>query len=102
MISEGHWFGDGRRSSANAFNALLGLLVFGYPGFMYAVFGRLSWKPEPEYDDHSDGFIDAEEMETEQAEPIRHVGVDEKSYKDARARAARRDRSGGDRHVGPV
>ena len=64
MITEGQWFGDGRRSSANAFNALLGLIVFGYPGFMYAVFGRLSWKLEPEYDDFTDEFTDADEMET--------------------------------------
>ncbi len=45
-IAEGQWFGDGRRSSATAFNALLGLILFGYPGFMYAVFGRLPWRVE--------------------------------------------------------
>jgi len=65
MIYEGQWFGDGRRSSATAFNALMGLIVFGYPGFMYALFGRLSWKREPAYDDHTDGFADSDEMETE-------------------------------------
>ena len=64
-IAQGQWFGDGRRSSATAFNALLGLVVFGYPGFMYAVFGRFSWKPETEYDDPTDGFTDPDEMETE-------------------------------------
>jgi len=63
MIAEGQCFGDGRRSSATAFNALLGFVVFGYPGFMYAVFGRLSWKPEPEYDDHTDEFTDADELD---------------------------------------
>ncbi len=61
MIAEGQWFGDGRRSSTTAFNALLGLIVFGYPGFMYAVLGRLSWKPEQEYDDQTDEFTDADE-----------------------------------------
>lgn len=48
MIAEGVWLGDGRRSSATAFNALLGLIIFGYPGFMWAVFGRFSWREEPE------------------------------------------------------
>ena len=42
----GEWFGDGRRSSATALNAVIGLVVFGYPGFMYAVFGRFTWRPE--------------------------------------------------------
>jgi hypothetical protein len=63
MIAEGQWFVDGRRSSATAFNALLGLIVFGYPGFMYALFGRLSWKPELEYDDHTYELTDTDELD---------------------------------------
>ncbi|GAB5404583.1 MAG: hypothetical protein Aurels2KO_28140 [Aureliella sp.] len=43
MLAAGNWFGDLRRSSATALNALLGLIIFGYPGFMYAVFGRFTW-----------------------------------------------------------
>ena len=46
MLVMGQWFGDGRRSSASVFNALLGFFVFGYPGFMYAVFGRFMWMDE--------------------------------------------------------
>ena len=46
MLASGQLFGDGRRSTASAFNALCGLVVFGYPGFMYAVFGRLTWQGE--------------------------------------------------------
>ena len=65
MIAEGQWFGNGRRSSATAFNALMGLIVFGYPGFMWAVFGRLSWRPEPEYEDYSDEFTDIDEPDTD-------------------------------------
>lgn len=44
MLSIGEFFGDGRRSSATVFNALVGLIVFGYPGFMFAVFGRFTWR----------------------------------------------------------
>ena len=65
MIAEGQWFGNGRGSSATAFNALMGLIVFGYPGFMWAVFGRLSWRPEPEYEDYSDEFTDIDELDTD-------------------------------------
>jgi len=43
-IVSGEWVGDGRRSSSTALNALLGLVAFGYPGFMYAAFGRLTWR----------------------------------------------------------
>ncbi|MEP3834058.1 hypothetical protein, partial [Rhodopirellula bahusiensis] len=63
MITEGRWFGDGRRSSSTAFNALMGLIVFGYPGFMWAVFGRFTWKPESEYDDYTDEFNEIDEMD---------------------------------------
>jgi hypothetical protein len=58
MLIAGQFIGDGRRSSATALNALMGLIVFGYPGFMYAVFGRFTWRPEPapaaEFDECSD------------------------------------------------
>ncbi len=46
MAVEGEWYGEGRRSSANAINSLIGLIIFGYPGFMYAVFGRFTWRHE--------------------------------------------------------
>jgi hypothetical protein len=38
----GEWVGDGRKGAANAFNATIGLLVFGLPGLWYALFGRLT------------------------------------------------------------
>jgi len=50
MIMTGQFFGDGRRSSASGVNAMLGLIIFGYPGFMYAVFGRLTWRQELDCD----------------------------------------------------
>jgi hypothetical protein len=49
-VMAGEWIGDGRRSSATALNALIGLAAFGYPGFMYAVFGRFTWRPKPEHE----------------------------------------------------
>jgi hypothetical protein len=52
MLVAGQWFGDGRRASTTALNALIGLVAFGYPGFMYAVFGRFTWRAEPEHEDH--------------------------------------------------
>ena len=58
MIISGQWFGDGRRSSTTAFNALLGLLVFGYPGFMYAAFSRFTWLAESEELDYNDDCDD--------------------------------------------
>lgn len=54
MVASGQWFGDGLRSSTTVLNALFGLILFGYPGFMYAVFGRLAWKAESVADDYSD------------------------------------------------
>ena len=65
MIAEGQWVGNGRRSPATVFNALMGLIVFGYPGFMWAVFGRFSWSPEPEYEDYTDEFTDIDQMDTD-------------------------------------
>ncbi len=64
-VVSGQWIGDGRRSSTTAFNALIGLYVFGYPGFMYAVFGRFTWHPVPEHDDDIDGNSDIEEKDTD-------------------------------------
>jgi hypothetical protein len=64
-LLSGQWFGDGRRSSATAFNALMGLIVFGYPGFMYAVFGRFTWRPETELDDYTDEWPDIDEVDAE-------------------------------------
>ena len=61
MIFAGQWFGDGRRTSQTAFNALCGLIVFGYPGFMYAVFGRLTWRREPDIPGYTDEFSDLDE-----------------------------------------
>lgn len=63
-VASGQWFGDGRRSATTAINALIGLCVFGYPGFMYAVFGRFTWQPVPEPDD-IDGHSDIEEKDTD-------------------------------------
>jgi hypothetical protein len=51
MVSSGQWIGDGRRSSRTVINALMGLIVFGYPGFMYAFFGRFTWRAECVSDD---------------------------------------------------
>lgn len=64
-IAEGQWFGNGRRSAATVLNALLGLIFFGYPAFMWAVFGRFSWSPEPEYEDYPDEFADFDEIESD-------------------------------------
>ena len=63
MLS-GRWFGDGRRASAKAFNALLGFIAFGYPGFMYAVFGQFTWHPEPEANSVSNTGSAAEDRES--------------------------------------
>lgn len=56
MIVSGQWI-DGRRSSATAFNALFGLYFFGYPGFMYAAFGRFTWVAASEVDDCNDNCV---------------------------------------------
>lgn len=61
MVITGQWFGDGRRSSTTVFNALIGLVVFGYPGFMYAVFGRFTWRQEPEMDPDLDEWLDMDD-----------------------------------------
>ena len=46
MIAKGQWFGNTSILSASA-----ALLAFGYPGIMWAVFGRFTWNPQPEHDD---------------------------------------------------
>lgn len=65
MIISGQWFGDGRRSSTTAINALIGLVVFGYPGFMYAVFGRFTWLAESEAEEYNADRADAEILESD-------------------------------------
>lgn len=65
MAISGQWFGDGRPSSATAFNALIGLMVFGYPGFMYALFGRFTWHRQPESEDDSDERSVVDDTESE-------------------------------------
>lgn len=47
MVMSGQWVGVG----PTALKALIGLVAFGYPGFMFAVFGRLTWRPETEPED---------------------------------------------------
>ena len=62
----GEWFGDGRRSSATALNAAIGLLVFGLPGLWFAIFGRLTVRPKPEVSDYEDDWdTEVDEVETE-------------------------------------
>ena len=51
MVAQGQWIGDGRRSFATALNALIGLFAFGYPGFMYSILGRFTWRAESLPDD---------------------------------------------------
>lgn len=41
-----------RRSETSAFNAICGLIAFGLPGLCYAVFGRLTFRREPETDEY--------------------------------------------------
>ena len=65
MLVAGQWFGDGRRSSATAINALIGLIVFGYPGFMYAVFGRFTWRRESEIEEYNDELLATDGGESE-------------------------------------
>jgi hypothetical protein len=55
MARAGQWMRGGRPTTTSAFNALVGLVVFGYPGLMYAMFGRFTWRREEEYDDDDDG-----------------------------------------------
>ena len=68
MVVSCQWFGIGRRSAATAFNALIGLIVFGYPGFMYAVFGRFTWRSEPGPKDNTDEWLDIDEMDANPGE----------------------------------
>ncbi len=61
MVGSGQWIGDGRRSSATVVNAVIGLVVFGYPGFMYAFFGRFTWVAESvSGDSYEDGLSEAD------------------------------------------
>jgi hypothetical protein len=53
-IHDGRWFGNGRRSSATAINAAIGLIVFGLPGLWFAIFGRLTLYPDQELLDEED------------------------------------------------
>lgn len=53
MIVSGQWLGDGRRSSTTVLNALTGLVVFGYPGFMYAMFGRFTWSADSRTEEYN-------------------------------------------------
>lgn len=65
MVVCGQWFGDGRRSSSTALNALIGFFYFGYPGFMYATFGLFTWLAKPEVHVGDDEREDADVMERE-------------------------------------
>ena len=69
MISAGDWFGDGRRSAMTVLNALIGLAMFGYPGLMYAVFGRLTWSPEQDDEDYTDESDEFPELDDVGADP---------------------------------
>lgn len=61
----GVWFGDGRRSSATAVNAAIGLLLFGLPGLWYAIYGRLTFREEPDDIEYESDDIDFEEFDEE-------------------------------------
>ena len=65
MVATGRWFGEGRRSSTTAINALIGVFVFGYPGFMYAIFGRFTWYPESEPVDDKTKPLETREASSE-------------------------------------
>ncbi len=62
MLSSGRWIDDEHRSSMTVINALKGLIVFGYPGFMYAFFGRFTWRAESlSVDSSSNSLSDLDE-----------------------------------------
>jgi hypothetical protein len=64
MVGSGQWIGDGRRSSATVVNAVIGLVVFGYPGFMYAVFGRFTFRAESIPDHcYNEKLLDADDTD---------------------------------------
>ena len=63
MVTTGQWFGEGNRSTTTAINALIGLIVFGYPSFMYALFGRLTWRKETEANYCCEEIVDSGESD---------------------------------------
>ena len=65
MIIAGEFIGNGRRSSVSALNAAVGLFVFGLPGALYAVFGRLTFRSEPEV---ADDYCDSDEIDDEDSD----------------------------------
>ena len=64
-IAEGQRIGNSRRSAATIFSALMGLIFLEYPAFMWAVFGRFSWSPEPEYEHDPEEFADFDGMDND-------------------------------------
>lgn len=53
VASDGGASSGGRRSEPSALNALIGLIAFGAPGLIYAIFGRLTpWLPLDEAEDN--------------------------------------------------
>ncbi|MCC9644701.1 hypothetical protein LOC71_20705 [Rhodopirellula sp. JC740] len=65
MVVQGHWFDDEGKSTANALNALMGLVAFGYPGFMWAAFGRFTWKADSEGKDFCDDVFNVDDADAE-------------------------------------
>ncbi|MHB1036994.1 MAG: hypothetical protein ACYC35_13845 [Pirellulales bacterium] len=53
---------------------LLGFIAFGYPGFMYAVFGRFTWRSEVEREDELDEWPDSEGTQREWDEDGSNAG----------------------------
>lgn len=50
MVREGQWFGNRMKGPTSVLQALLGMFVLGYPGFMYDAFGRFAWHRDPEHE----------------------------------------------------
>jgi hypothetical protein len=49
-----------KRSESTPLNSLLGFVIIGLPCLWYTVFGRFTFRPEPEPNNLSDDFIDRE------------------------------------------
>lgn len=72
MIVEQKFVGQGRRAETTLFNAALGMIVFGLPGLCFAIFGRVTWRTEPddiEYDDEDFGDDDPDDQPDEAEDP---------------------------------
>jgi hypothetical protein len=71
----GSWGWGGPKSGTTPINSILGFFVFGLPCLIYTIFGRFTFRREPDFDPNLDAFDDFDDNEFDEEDQGEQAGT---------------------------